>query len=129
VQPRSGPIVITIEHRVPEANVPQFLVAMNERKRIRGRDGAGAWTLLRDLGDPQLWIERYHVPTWLDYVRHNHRRTNADTANSEELRRLRVEGYEPVVHRRIERQTSSIPVTRGPDPRELDAVTDPSRFG
>jgi len=127
VEPRSGPIVITIEHRLPEANIPQFLVAMNERKRIRGRDGASSWTLMRDLGDPQLWIERYHVATWLDYVRHNQRRTNADEANSEELRRLRLPGYEPIVHRRIERQTSSIPVTRGPDPRELDAMTDPTR--
>jgi MFS family permease len=127
VEPRSGPIVITIEHRVPEANIPLFLIAMNERKRIRGRDGASAWTLMRDLGDPQLWVERYHVATWLDYIRHNKRRTNADQANSAELRRLRVEGYEPVVHRRLERQTSSIPTTRGPDPRELDAMTDPTR--
>jgi MFS family permease len=127
VEARSGPIVITIEHRIAEKDVAAFLAVMSERRRIRMRDGARHWALLRDLGDPQLWIERYHVATWLDYVRHNHRRTHADEANSEALRQLRIDGAEPVVHRRIERQTGSLPRFRGPDARELDPVTDPTR--
>ncbi len=127
VEPRSGPIVVTIEHRIAAANVPEFLRVMSERRRIRRRDGAFAWTLLRDLGDPDLWVERYHVPTWIDYVRHNQRRTNADAANSAAIRALEIEGYEPVVHRRIERQTGSLPDARDPDARELDPVTDATR--
>lgn len=127
VEPRSGPIVITIEHRIAAADVPEFLRVMSERRRIRRRDGALAWTLLRDLGEPELWVERYHVPTWIDYVRHNQRRTNADAANSAAIRALEIEGYEPVVHRRIERQTGSLPDARAPDARELDPVTDPTR--
>ncbi|NIJ19176.1 MFS family permease [Sphingomonas naasensis] len=127
VEARSGPIVITIEHRIAEKDVAAFLGVMSERRRIRMRDGARHWALLRDLGDPRLWIERYHVATWLDYVRHNHRRTHADDANSEALRRLRIDGSEPVVHRRIERQTGSLPRFRGPDARELDPITDPAR--
>lgn len=127
VEARSGPIVITIEHRIAEENVAAFLAVMSERRRIRMRDGARHWALLRDLGDPQLWIERYHVSTWLDYVRHNRRRTHADEANSEALRRLRIDEAEPVVHRRIERQTGSLPRFRGPDARELDPITDPTR--
>lgn len=90
VEPRSGPIVVTIEHRIAAANVPEFLRVMSERRRIRRRDGAFAWTLLRDLGDPDLWVERYHVPTWIDYVRHNQRRTNADAANSAAIDRKSV---------------------------------------
>lgn len=126
VEPRSGPIVITIEHRVPQANIVPFLTAMSERRRIRRRDGARGWSLLRDLGDPELWIERYHVPTWLDYVRHNQRRTLADAANTEALNAVRAE--EPVVHRMIERQTGSLPATRAPDPREMaEPMTDPTR--
>jgi predicted MFS family arabinose efflux permease len=128
IEPRSGPIVITIEHRVAEHNVVAFLAAMNERRRIRMRDGARRWTLLRDLGDPKLWIERYDVPTWLDYVRHNQRRTHADAANSETLRQLRMEEGEPVVHRMIERQTSMPSIFRTPDTRELrEPMTDPTR--
>ncbi|MDB5687283.1 MAG: transporter [Rhizorhabdus sp.] len=127
VEPRSGPIVVTIEHRIPTANILPFLAAMSERRRIRRRDGARGWSLLRDLGDPELWIERYHVATWLDYVRHNQRRTQADAANSDTIRALRVPG-DPVVHRMIERQTGSLPVTRASDPREMaEPMTDPTR--
>jgi MFS family permease len=127
VEPRSGPIVITIEHRIAEADIAQFLSVMSERRRIRRRDGARHWTLLRDLGEPELWIERYHVPTWTDYVRHNQRRTRADDANSLALRELQIDGIAPVVHRRIERQTGSLPMGRLPDARELDPVTDATR--
>ncbi len=53
--------------------MPEFLDAMTERRRIRRRDGARHWTLLRDLEDPRLWIESYQFPTWVEYVRHNQR--------------------------------------------------------
>jgi hypothetical protein len=83
---------------------------------------------LRDLADPELWIERYHVSTWLDYVRHNTRRTIADTANSETLAALHSGPNPPVVHRMLERQTGSLPISRMPDVRELgDPMTDPTR--
>lgn len=128
VEPRSGPIVITIEYRIPPGSVVPFLTAMSERRRIRRRDGAHGWQLLRDLGEPDLWVERYHVSTWLDYVRHNQRRTVADIANSEAIAALHAGPQAPVVHRRLERQTGSLPISRAPDAREMgDAMTDPTR--
>lgn len=128
VEARSGPVVVTIEYRIPAGSVVPFLSAMSERRRIRRRDGAHGWSLLRDLGDPELWLERYHVSTWLDYVRHNQRRTVADIANSEAIRALHIGPAAPVVHRMIERQTGSLPATRGADVREMsEPVTDPTR--
>lgn len=126
IEPRSGPIVVTIEYRIATADIRAFLHAMNERRRIRTRDGARGWTLMRDLGEPELWIERYHVPTWLDYIRHNSRRTHADSANSDAIAAL---GKAPMrVHRMIERRTGSLPVLRLPSARELaDPMTDPTR--
>jgi len=127
VEARSGPIVITVEHRIAERDIAAFLTVMHERRRIRSRDGARNWNLMRDLAEPTLWVERFDFATWLDYVRHNERRTNADTANSEALHALWMPGTDAVVHRRIERQTSSLPIVRTPDPRELDPMTDPVR--
>jgi MFS family permease len=128
ILPRSGPIVVTIEYRIDPADLPRFLAAMDERKRIRRRDGARHWTLLRDLMEPDLWIERYHVATWLDYVRHNQRRTHADMENSRELLALHQRDGDPVVHRRIERQTRPPAINRGTlDPEVADPLTDPSR--
>ncbi|HUD90031.1 MAG TPA: MFS transporter [Sphingobium sp.] len=128
VEPRSGPIVITIEYRILPGSVVPFLTAMSERRRIRRRDGAHGWQLLRDLGEADLWVERYHVSTWLDYVRHNQRRTVADIANSEAIHALHAGPGAPVVHRRLERQTGSLPISRAPDAREMgDGLTDPTR--
>jgi len=127
IEPRSGPIIIEVEHRVPVENVPHYLAAMGERRRIRRRDGARGWSLMRDLGSSELWIERYHVATWLDYVRHNQRRTQADTANSELLASLTTPGSRSIVHRRIERQTGSLPASLQTDDEIREPMTDPTR--
>ncbi|MEO1105757.1 MAG: MFS transporter, partial [Pseudomonadota bacterium] len=117
ILPRSGPIVITVEHRVADAKTEAFLDAMNERRRIRLRDGARRWTLLRDLQDPDLWIERYHVPTWADYVRNAQRPTQADADNFERVRALHIDGAPAIVHRMIERPTAT-PSRAGSGPRD-----------
>ena len=127
IESRSGPVVVTIEYRIAQKDIVTFLRVMGERGRIRRRDGARHWTLLRDLGDPLLWVERYHVPTWLDYVRHNQRRTHADADNSAQIAALHEGTAPPVVHRMIERQTGSLPLTRAPGAREMSGpMTDPT---
>ncbi|KRB86292.1 ABC transporter permease [Sphingomonas sp. Root710] len=128
LEPRSGPVVVTIEYRIESHNIAAFLATMTERRRIRRRDGAHGWTLLRDLQDPELWIERYHVATWLDYIRHNQRRTHADAENIATLRTLQKEGEPLRVHRMIERQTGSLPDARRHEPiTASDIVSDPVR--
>ena len=101
----SGPIVVLIDYEIDEADIPEFLETMTERRRIRIRDGAGQWALMRDLENPTIRTETYHVPTWVEYVRHNQRRTHADAANGEKLRQLHRGAEDPRVHRMIERQT------------------------
>lgn len=128
LEPRSGPVVITIEYRIEPRNILPFLGAMTERRRIRRRDGARGWTLLRDLHDPERWIERYHVATWLDYVRHNQRRTHADAENIATLQKLQKHGVPLRVSRLLERQTGSLPSARRSDPVAIvDTAADPAR--
>ena len=105
LMPRSGPIMIMIDYQIAQEDIPRFLALMSERRRIRIRDGARQWAVLRDLEKPYVWVESYHVPTWVDYVRHNLRRTKADADNTEQLRALHRGPGMPVVHRMIERQT------------------------
>jgi hypothetical protein len=109
VDARTGPVVITIEWVIAQEDVLEFLRAMAERRRIRRRDGARNWRLLRDLVDPELWIERYESPTWLDYVRLNNRMTQDDAIVPERLLALHKGPGSPRVRRMIERQTSSLP--------------------
>jgi MFS family permease len=105
LRPRSGPIMIMVDYEIAQEDVPAFLKAMTERRRVRIRDGAQQWALLRDLENPNIWTETYHVPTWVEYVRHNLRRTQADAEITEKLLALHRGGDRPRVHRMIERQT------------------------
>ena len=102
---RSGPIMVMIDYTIAQENVPAFLSAMTARRRIRIRDGARQWALLRDLENPEIWTETYHVPTWIEYLRHNQRRTQADAEVTEKLQKLHRGPERPRVHRMIERQT------------------------
>jgi MFS family permease len=127
LRPRSGPIVVTIEYLIGPEDAVEFLAVMAERRRIRRRDGALHWTLLRDLADPELWIERYHTPTWLDYVRHNQRITQADARIGDRLRELHRGAEPPRVHRMIERQTGSLPGDVEAQREIADPLTDATR--
>jgi MFS family permease len=105
LQPRSGPIVLQIDYEIAEADIPEFLMLMSRRRRVRIRDGARQWALMRDLEHPDIWTESYHTATWADYVRHNRRRLQIDAERGEAIRKLHKGEDGPRVHRMIERQT------------------------
>lgn len=102
---RSGPLMIMIDYEIAPENTAAFLALMADRRVIRLRDGARQWALMRDLENPDIWVESYHVATWTDYIRHNQRRTTADAANRDRLLDLHRGPAEPKVHRMIERET------------------------
>ncbi|MCO6184780.1 MFS transporter [Rhizobium sp. L1K21] len=105
ILPRSGPLVVQVAYNIHDDDLETFLALMTERRRIRIRDGARNWALMRDLEVPELWTETYHVPTWVDYVRHVQRRTQADADNIDQLWALHRGEGPPKVCRMIERQT------------------------
>jgi MFS family permease len=128
VESRTGPVVITIEYLIREEDVLEFLSTMAERRRIRKRDGAMNWMLLRDLSDAHVWVERFTTPTWLDYIRHNNRMTHDDATIPQRLRELHQGPGLPVVRRMIERQTGAMPAGHASGPHDLaEPLTDPSR--
>lgn len=118
VQGRTGPIVITIEYRIAQEDTYAFLGAMAERRAVRLRNGARRWTLLRDLADAEVWLERYHCPTWTDYLRHNSRFTTDDGLVGQRIRALHRGSGKPLVRRWVERQTGFPPEGPGREPKE-----------
>lgn len=116
LEPRSGPIVVEITYIIRTEDIPVFLNTMTERRRIRRRDGARHWALLRDLGQPDRWVETYQSPTWTDYVRHNLRLTKADAEVSERLRALHAGEEPPAVRRYVERPTDWLTAVAKPKP-------------
>lgn len=105
LKPQTGPIMITIDFDIGENDIPAFLEAMTLRRRIRKRDGARRWSLLRDLEQPNIWTEKFYLATWVEYIRHNQRRTISDSDVSDTLDQLHQGTEPPRVRRMIERQT------------------------
>lgn len=103
LRPHSGPIFIVIEYVITDENLPAFMRAMDDRRRIRLRDGARQWELMRDLVNPDIWRETYHSPTWVDYIRHNQRITHEDAVVGETIRSLHSGDGPPKVQRMIVR--------------------------
>jgi predicted MFS family arabinose efflux permease len=107
LKPRSGPIVVKIEYRIPETNLDSFLPLMRERRRVVCRVGARHWSLLRDLEEPSHWTETFRTPTWTDYVRLNHRLTTVDKELDERVCQLHMGDGPPHTTLAIERPTES----------------------
>ncbi|WP_313001278.1 MFS transporter [Brevundimonas sp.] len=127
IEPRSGPIVVSIAYRIREQDIDAFLAVMDERRRVRRRDGARQWRLLRDLAEPDIWVEKYQTATWLDYVRHNQRITQADADISQSIYALHQGPDKPVVHRLIERTTAPLAANLHEDRHYGEPLTDATR--
>ncbi|RUV82793.1 MULTISPECIES: MFS transporter [unclassified Mesorhizobium] len=104
---RSGPIVVKIEYAIPEDKVEEFLDQMRERRRVQSRAGARHWNLQRDLQEPVHWTETFRTPTWMDYLRLNHRLTSVDKELDQRLRELHAGGLPPRTRLAIERPTGA----------------------
>jgi len=105
---RSGPLVVEIEYRVAQDNARAFHNVMQEVQLSRQRNGAYGWSIARDIADPELWTERYHCPTWLDYLRQRNRATLSERELHQQAIAFHL-GPEPVrVRRMLERPFGSV---------------------
>jgi MFS family permease len=106
--PRSGPIVIEIEYRVDPAKARLFYAVMQHVQLTRQRNGAYGWSISRDIADPELWTERYHCPTWHDYLRQRSRSTASERALHLRANEFQI-GPEPIrIRRMLERPVGSV---------------------
>jgi MFS family permease len=75
---RSGPVVVEVEYEVTLANARAFYGVALRMQGVRHRNGGFSWSIARDIADPSIWTERYHCPTWGDYLRMRSRYTQSD---------------------------------------------------
>jgi len=105
---RSGPLVVEIEYRVAQDSARAFHNVMQEVQLSRQRNGAYGWSIARDIADPELWTERYHCPTWFDYLRQRSRSTQSERALHQRAMDFHL-GPDPVrVRRMLERPFGSV---------------------
>ncbi|MES5486058.1 MFS transporter [Bradyrhizobium sp. INPA03-11B] len=116
---RSGPLVVEIEYRVAAENARAFHSLMQDIQLSRQRNGGYGWSIARDIADPELWTERYHCPTWLDYLRQRNRWTKSERTLDQRAAAFHI-GSNPVrIRRMLERPFGSV--------RRTEDVPDPAR--
>jgi len=77
-EPTEGPAVTLVEYRIDPKAAAEFLQVMKDMKRIRQRDGAIRWNLLRDTADPERYVETFVTESWADHLRQHERVTAED---------------------------------------------------
>jgi MFS family permease len=76
--PDDGPVLIQLEYRIAPEHRAAFLRAVHAVEAIRRRNGATSWRVFRDLGEDGLFVERFVITSWAEYVRLRTRMTIAD---------------------------------------------------
>jgi len=92
-----GPVLVTVEYRINDADREAFLRALDLLSHERGRDGAYAWGLFEDAAEPDRFLETFLVESWLEHLRQHKRVTNADRALQQHVHRL-LKGPPTVTH-------------------------------
>ena len=81
--PEGGPVMVSIEYRIPLADQRAFAAAAGPLGAIRRRDGAFAWGLMIDAAEPERVTEWFLVASWSEHLRQHGRVSVADKAVQE----------------------------------------------
>ncbi len=99
-----GPAITSIEYRIDPTTAEEFLQAMKEMKRIRQRDGAIRWNLLRDSADPQRYVEIFVTESWAEHLRQHERITDEDWKAEQRAQAFHVGARPPKITHLIAEQ-------------------------
>lgn len=97
VDPEAGPVLITVEYRVLPERTEEFVLLMQDVRRIRRRDGASDWDLYRDVEAPDRWLETFRVNSWAEHLRQHRRGTVDDSRVLQRIQELHVSDGPPKV--------------------------------
>jgi predicted MFS family arabinose efflux permease len=100
-----GPVLVTVEYRVPERHHEAFQQAMQEMQVIRLRDGATRWGLFHDAAQANRFLETFIVPSWGEHLRQLERSTVADKIIEEQAFKLQEPGTSPAMAHFISTQS------------------------
>ena len=129
--PESGRVITTVTYQVATADHAQFVRAMQEVRRIRRRDGARRWMLMQDMTEPEVWVERFHSPSWVEHVRRYHRFTVSDQEIERRALAFHRGAEPPKIRHLLERSAGEFPAVQSEAQKlgEQTVVSDPNLPG
>jgi MFS family permease len=67
--PEDGPVLVAVRYRVAAENLEKFVQAMGHVRRSRLRTGGHSWRLYHNVGQPEMFLERFTVASWSEFER------------------------------------------------------------
>jgi MFS family permease len=92
-----GPVLVTVEYRVPAAQAADFRAAVSRLREVRMRYGAIRWDLFKDVEDTDRFVEVFLVESWVEHLRQHERVTDEDWAAEAAARTLHTGNQPPRV--------------------------------
>lgn len=92
-----GPVLVTLEYRIDDADRAAFYVLMQELEITRRRDGAIQWGFFEDVEDHGRFIEMFTVESWVAHLRQHARVSVSDKMLQNKIFALHREETSPRV--------------------------------
>lgn len=92
-----GPVLVTVEYRIADADRAAFHVLMGELGRTRRRDGAVLWGVAEDVATPGIHLEYFVTSSWVEHLRQHERVTAEDRDHQQKVRALHHGEHAPIV--------------------------------
>ena len=90
-----GPAITSVEYLIDPNTAEDFLEAMKEMRRMRLRDGAIRWNVLRDSADPERYLEVFVTESWGEHLRQHERVTSRDREVEQRVQSLHLGSKPP----------------------------------
>ena len=92
-----GPVLVTVEYRIPDVHRGEFNALMHRLGRTRRRDGAIDWSVLEDASRRGSFIEYFLAGSWNEHLRQHERVTLYERDLQQAIAALQVDGHVPLV--------------------------------
>jgi len=92
-----GPVLVTVEYHIDDADRVAFHALLGELGRTRRRDGAVIWGVAEDVATPGIHLEYFVTPSWIEHLRQHERVTAEDRILQEKVRALHRNEHAPIV--------------------------------
>ncbi|OEZ02214.1 MULTISPECIES: MFS transporter [Stenotrophomonas] len=92
-----GPVLVTVEYHIDDADRAAFHRLLGELGRTRRRDGAVIWGVAEDVATPGVHMEYFVTSSWIEHLRQHERVTAEDRALQDRVRALHRNEHAPIV--------------------------------
>jgi len=73
-----GPLMVSYHYLIDPEDAHDFVVCMQDMRRVRRRGGAMNWAIYEDILTPGIFVETFVVGSWLEHLRQRERYTMND---------------------------------------------------